>query len=254
MKTINNKQYNECSVVMLATDKAEDCLLLKQGLGNKALGYHKGYFTKDYLQSIYAKSYHLYILSDEEINVGDWYYWSVTNTIQKAIKDSLGRLPKIEDGSKKLIATTDFLTLNKSLEDGLTAITLPQIPQSFIDYFVEQFNKGNVIDKVLVEGSYYKAIRKDNCPFYKQPENGAYMAHDEHGWETLYPEYAIRFEDFRTKINPDNTINILTQKDSWTREEVETVLLKLMREQIKFPSYNSYEMEKWYAEWISKNL
>lgn len=48
-----------------------------------------------------------YYMSDEDIKTNDWYYWSVTNTIQKAIKDSLGRLPNIGDGSKKIIATTN---------------------------------------------------------------------------------------------------------------------------------------------------
>lgn len=48
-----------------------------------------------------------YYVSDEEIKDDDWYYWSVTNSIQKAVKDSLGRLPKSTDGSKKVIATNN---------------------------------------------------------------------------------------------------------------------------------------------------
>lgn len=37
-------------VVMLPTnEKAENCLILKQGVGNKVLEYHKQYFTQEYL-------------------------------------------------------------------------------------------------------------------------------------------------------------------------------------------------------------
>ena len=128
-----------------------------------------------------AINQHLYFLSTEEIKEGDWYYWSVTNTIQKAIKDSLGRLPKIEDGSKKIIDTTDSSLRIGKLEVGGKIEHLPQIPQSFIELYVYMYNKGNVITKVMVE--YEEAEEYDRV----------------YGHENKFP---------RLKINSDNTINI----------------------------------------------
>ena len=54
---------------------------------------------------------HYIIVDDSEIKEGDWYYWEVTKTIQIAKLDSLNRLPKSSDGSKKITHST------KPLED-----------------------------------------------------------------------------------------------------------------------------------------
>jgi hypothetical protein len=153
--------------------------------------------------------YHLYITTDEEIKEGDWYYWSVTNTIQKAIKDSLGRLPKIEDGSKKIIATTD-----KSL--GLASPST-----SFIEKFVEEYNKGNIITKVIVE---YESVE------YCRP------------MPMVHQKYYIS----KVKINPkDNTITIKKVKDSWSREEVIDLLTRYNK-RCQAPMVDT--------KWISENL
>lgn len=44
------------------------------------------------------------------------------------------------------------------------------------------------------------------------------------------------------------------RKDSYSKKEVENILLKLMRERIKFSSYNFDEMEVFYKKWIEENL
>lgn len=92
---------------------------------------------------------HLYFLSDEEIKEGDWGISKLNEIVQfkKNYESTL---------YKKIIATTD-----KSLiipYDGKTPISenwegykLPQPSQSFIEKFVEEYNKGNVITEVLVE-------------------------------------------------------------------------------------------------------
>ena len=118
MKTINNKQYNECSVVMLATDRADNCLILR---GNK-LETHKQYFTQSYLKNLGIKSYHLYILSDEEIKVGDWYFYG--SGISKCEK-----YPDIINtySVKKIILTTDL----DLIKDGVQAID-----DEFLEWFV----------------------------------------------------------------------------------------------------------------------
>lgn len=49
---------------------------------------------------------HYVIVDDSEIKEGDWYYWEITKTIQIAKLDSLNRLPKNSDGSKKITHST----------------------------------------------------------------------------------------------------------------------------------------------------
>ena len=111
-----------------------------------------------------AINQHFYFLSDEEINGCDWYYYPATNTIRKAIKNSLGRLPKIVHDSKKIIATTDK-SLTKivhvfdflSQESGEIEVpALPKPSQEFIEKFVEEYNKGNVVTEVMVAYDHFK--------------------------------------------------------------------------------------------------
>lgn len=57
------------------------------------------------------------VLVDEsaEIKEEHFYYWKVTNSIQKAKKDDLGRLPKNSDGSFKIIFAEKELNLDVPL-------------------------------------------------------------------------------------------------------------------------------------------
>ena len=149
-----------------------------------------GIFLKD------RNWYHLYITTDEEIKDGDWFLMNGCILRQCSlhkgdILDTLGGLHH-KSVCKKIIATTDKLILktSKSIDkEQFPDILVPQIPQSFIDYFVEQYNKGNVIDKVLVE--------------YLLNETGNYREFD------CTPKLKQKL-----KINLDNTINILPTKDS----------------------------------------
>jgi hypothetical protein len=91
----------------------------------------------------------LYILSNEEIKEGDYAYDSfLKNIIQvKNIEHA-----NYFDKYKKVIATTDnSLWLHDDTVPYPKTKTLTQIPQSFIEHFINEYNKGNVISKVLVE-------------------------------------------------------------------------------------------------------
>ena len=145
---------------------------------------------------------HLYILSDKEIEEGDWFYDLDTKYIK--IKQSWEN-SHLDFNCKKIIASTNR-SLNTFIESKDGNYTehgqgyfkeLPQPPQSFIEHFVSEYNKGNVITEVMVE---YKSI-------------GAYAN----------PKYD---SDYQLKINSDNTINISMPKDSWSREEVKQLFDK----------------------------
>lgn len=128
---------------------------------------------------------HLYVISDEEIKEGDWFYYKHfgEDIIDKTNENTdLVNLNNPDKYFKKIIASTD-----KSLE-------LPQIPQQFIEQYIESYNKNNNIDKVMVE---YENGYIDNRPVSKGI----------------------------LKVNPDNTINIkLKQKDIYSKEEVIKIL------------------------------
>jgi hypothetical protein len=118
---------------------------------------------------------------------------------------------------KKIIATTDKLNTHPNVADSYrSGNCLPQPSQSFIEKWVEEYNKGNVITDVMVE---YEAM---NTTIVNRTYN-----------------------DFEPKINPkDNTITIRKIKDSWSREEV-VELIKQYSEDINNPiwfkkNYTSY--------------
>lgn len=145
---------------------------------------------------------HLYILSDDKIKEntntfkeglnGDWFY----NTKYKTIANN----GDITPFDFKIIATTDsslkITPYEWRAEDKDKIRTrLPEPSQSFIQKYVEEYNRGNVINDVLVE--YEEVVVPD-----------------------MIVEGAEKFID-TLKVNPkDNTITITKLKDSWSREEI----------------------------------
>ena len=111
----------------------------------------------------------LYILSDEEIKEGDWCYTG--QLIRKCVGFALDGCPRLQvngdditgcvdyPGAKKIVATTyTSLTPSGTTVFGKSTgiLTLPQIPESFIKYFVEKNGK---VDEVEVEYEYGGSIK-----------------------------------------------------------------------------------------------
>ena len=140
---------------------------------------------------------HLYILSDAEIKEDDWY--ENNSVIFRAdSKFDDGNNPNQNKNNKKILASTDTsLKLEVDgnrgdlLPDVSFNIDLPQIPQSFIEHFISEYNKGNVINEVMIE---YEKIITDTKHYM--------LTHECKGF------------DEKLKINPNNTINIKPVKDS----------------------------------------
>lgn len=206
---------------MLPTNEKADIVLKKN---NELLILPTGHIGTN--PSKLTQPQHLYILSDEEIKEGDWFVGFADGSIKPFVKQADESTVEINNwqlnkkghsSNKKIIATT-----NKSiiLPERFPSFTyLPQIPQSFIEHFVKEYNKGNVITEVMVE---YESI-------------GAYAN----------PKYD---SDYQLKINPDNTINISTSKDSWSRKEVIELIQKYSKECTGWPWFETDE------KWIEENL
>ena len=106
---------------------------------------------------------HLYILSSEPINSGDWCIDIEDNTLFQVKEQGHSGLLRsntdsyVEDSCKKIIATTDkslklkWDNLQSVVHNGVETNLLPQIPESFIQEYIAEYNKGNVITEVELE-------------------------------------------------------------------------------------------------------
>lgn len=174
--------------------------------------------TKDVIDDIYdwmkfGNPHHLYFLSDEEIKVGDWCVLDLEENTRVVKVESLNSghpvfTVDITDGYaqlcglKKITATTD-----KSLE-------LPEPSPEFIDKFIREYNKGNVIEEVMVE---YDAIGRMKSV----------------GVETHISEIL--------KVDKNNCITITKVKDSWSREEIINDIESAMIQNLTIAQYR----DKW---------
>ena len=189
-----------------------------------------------------ATFHHLYTTSDDKIEDCDWCilfddFGNVMSAPQQYLKTK-GHV--LNSGLKKIIATTDS-SLNIHW-NGQDHKSLPQPTQSFIQKFVEEYNKGNIITDVMVE--------------YTLLEYATPLIDSNTGNEI--PQYTL-------KLSKDNTITIKRVKDSWSRDEV----VELIREAIT-TEYLMERDEKWmgdvldcvfynineeeFNQWIEENL
>jgi hypothetical protein len=178
IQTINNKHYQECDVVMLPTDKSE--IGLRNGLNfrkNEPFDVSCGNII----------SQHLYILSNDEIKENDFRYSFIQKNVSLSKEIDIEYYKSMGYQFKKIIATTD-MSLKvfmwnppNNMVDG--EYSLPQIPQSFIEYFISEYNKGNLISKVLIE------VNPELSELFKFQLTKGYL--NKYGW---YYSYSHSFD------------------------------------------------------------
>lgn len=225
MKTNNIKIYRR-EVLILSTNK----------LTSLFLSDDKKTISSTDMNVVSNNGIHLYILSDEEIKEGDWFYTG--KHIRQCEKDDLNSLGCtsftgvaflfIQPHFKKIIATTDkYLAIRPY-------ISFPKPSPQFIQKFVKEWNNGNKIEWIDVE--YEKKCV--NLPCHKHP-NGLFIN--------------------ILKVDSNNNIIIKETKNSWSREEVIQLCLKMQHEYPKFCSESHYqpnlkEIAEWTDNWIDNNL
>ena len=225
----------KCQIVLLPTNEKVNIVLLVE--------VNQLIYNVDVMRNGVSKTsnQHLYITSDKEIKEGDWYI-DDTNTVRQSVTSDKDYWSVRQD-YKKIIAATDtslisineqYFDVNKSRKSAvLEQKTLPQPSQEFIQRYIKEYNKGNVISDVEVE--------YDKATYDKWMENGASPVFD-----TL-------------KVNPDNTINIKPIKNSWSREEVIEFGLKCVNLGMDLnnnpsPRLNDISGKDYYYKWIEENL
>ena len=219
--------WKNSHVVMLPTNQAQNednnTIYLNNFSKELILGWRNARSTNQTVQ-------HLYITSDEEIKNNDWFYDTRDRIVSS---NSLAQTLF----SKKIIATTDNsleYIKHETYPNGNTTgirnlIELPQLSKEFIKIYIEEYNKGNVITKVIVE---YEVMHIST------------MTSD----VKTYPNLNIE----TLKLNPDNTINIKPIKDSWNREEHIANIKAFAKEFVANTNtaYKQADIDKW----IENNL
>ena len=183
---------------------------------------------------------HLYLLSEkEEIKKGDWLFDTNLYEIYQAKTNSSTTIKYVY----KIIATTDDLSITTKSNYAQFGINveetklgfLPQLPQSFIKKYITEYNNGNTITDVMIE--------YEDCGVADHNSVGLVEHRDTNGLGF--------YTGHRVKVNPkDNTIYIKSQKDSWNKEEVIS-LLKEFRNSLLPVGEKEIQFTK---NWINENL
>lgn len=229
---IEDKLYQKCKVHLLTTNNNSSLRLYcnKGGLAICPIIYSKEQW----------KPVHIYITSDEKIKEGDWIlnfaFKEQDPLLQKCMNNSeawrWNNEPMFKYRSFKIIATTDtsLKVSNDYNPEWLVPISQPS--QEFINRYIEEYNKRNKIEDVLVEYELNIPENANKFPHFKVEVVRCV-------WE----------EDYRLKINPkDNTITIRKVKDSWSREEVISLIKKYSKEACGQPWFDTDD------KWIEENL
>jgi hypothetical protein len=233
--------FKKAKVIMLPTNKPS-----KLGDLVTYQGYSLAKVTKEGVnpKNTTVQFWNLYIISDDEIKEGDWCLFNELEVVKCTYSKNgeflfSGPLTSSSNHHfsyfKKIITTTNTTLKidNPNYDIGrLAYINLPQPSQQFIEKYIEEYNKSNIITNVLVE---YELI-----------------SNEEYFGNTVNPDDDVPYFNERLKINPkDNTITIRKVKDSWNRGEVIILLKKVLAE-----SKEQYSLldRVGINKWIEENL
>ena len=211
--------FKKAKVVMLATNKIETESRIGYYKDTLSLGNSKYDKRLSLFRSIDGTStpnpQHLYIISDDEIKENNTHFYNPHSGQLHISGNHTDYIAINKNGCKKIIATTDV------------SLGLPQPSQQFIQKFIEEYNKGNVITEVMVE---YELI-----------------SNEEYFLNTINPDDDVPYFDENLKINPkDNTITIKKVKDSWNREEILNDIEQAIIQGLDIGQYRD--------KWIKENL
>lgn len=223
------------NIIMLSTDKADYTSLIKNDDKNNSKGQFwkrmnkDSYFTQDYLKYIPAKSYHLYIISeDEKIETGDYVYDNYRKELLQAIDNANSTFFNMSlHRYIKIIASTDKLL--KPIENKYSPIEyLSQIPESFVQAYIKSYNGGNTIIEIDLE-------------------------YEEYGKELGADPAYFGLPSHRLKTREDNTI-IIHQSKTYTKEQVISLIELAFACCSVHAIDKDYDVEKDCESWINTHL
>jgi len=263
-------ETKRAQVIMLPT-KEKSHIGLYTDIRGKLDIYYKNALTPQ-IKTFFPQ--HLYITTDDEIKEGDWVYWNdpeeLTSDINQvhSIKGDIVLLshPKhsetecfINECNKIIVTTDKSLRVPYNNGDMNDLIILPQPSQAFI----EKYCKEGGIDEVLVEyeweeGDKFELDNLDTARFINDTElencSGTIFNKSELSKADL--KYVAFDKDahakLKLKVDEHNTITIHPIKNSWSREEVESLLFKYAEDEHAWFSTKG-EADQ-FNNWIKENL
>lgn len=165
---------------------------------------------------------HLYFLSsDDEIKEGAYFYDLEVNQVFKQ-SGSLSERVVMSSHNSHYINNTE-----KIISSTDKSLGLPEPSKEWIEYFVSEYNKGNIITEVMVE--YEKSC---NCIVLADCYN---------------PDSSICDEKHKLKIKPDNTIICSAVEETWTDVYFKYDSFKFHHPKISFVQWlkdNNYQIVK----------
>jgi hypothetical protein len=231
-------------VAMLATNQKAnvgDYIIIRYNNVIHLVSYSKGLATNN--------QQHLYILSDDPIQDGDWF----------VKMRSFNNKPSLYKEDKKAFMNSEWLNSGdvndcfKVIASTDTQLGLPQPSKAFIQKYVELYNKGQQITEIDVEYEYVEQecnsstnwidCDSNGTDFYKCTVCGNVGASD------ICIE-TVR-EGYLPKVDNNNTITIRKVKDSYSREEVVNFAIKAF-----YAGYNHHLGAQYLEgkEWVNENL
>lgn len=255
-------EYKKHKIVLLPTTTNSDLGFYYMN-GENFLGLQSK--TGSYVEDRYCNYQHLYILSNDIINTGDYFIDDWNRLHECTGKNNYyifyvgGQLR--HDNCKKVIATTDksltiteFKQTNKKSKcyniqqnietTKLVKTQVPQIPEEFLQKYIEEYNNDCEVHEVEVGcvNCWSSGILLQMEVLQENPED---------------------LENLKLIINSNNTINVKLVKTSWTREEVIKIAYDLLKatgseigaEMVKIPHnahivFSGIDVDKW----LNKNL
>lgn len=221
----------ECFSILLPTNKASDLFISKGGLE----------YTPSHFQiSTTAKivNQFLYICSNEEIKEYDYYCYSKDKQVHQhlGVKSLYGYDSEL---CSKIIATTNkelWLKIPIEGQEGhFVNKPLSSIPQSFIQKYVELYNKGKKTEKCMVE--YEERGFCQTC----NNQGVRHCAHPE--------ECGASITITQPKLNGNEIIISECEEKLYTRAEVEAIVRN-------FATYCGLEHGNYTKpnQWFNKNI
>lgn len=216
-------------IALLTEDQKGGILSFSSAFNNLKIMEPKVKYTTTCLFEIGAEAYHLYFISDDKIQEGDWYI-DDTDQIRRSIT-SVSSYWELRQDYKKIVATTDKDLLVRECSQQLEnwgKHFLPQIPQSLVKQYVEANGE---IDEVELE------LEED-------------WINESYGVDDKGEEIEGNFCYYKLKLQ-NNEVIICFQDKTYTRDEVETLLYDLA----EYLGYTSGKADiEVFNKWIKENL
>jgi|694.fasta_scaffold17891_15 hypothetical protein len=187
---------------------------------------------------------HLYFLSDEPIKDGEILpyimCWTDGSFELFNSNNRISESRRLSGLAKKVIATTDILNIHPMQMNSPHYDHLPQPSKSFIEKYITEYNKSNIIKEVMVE---YEEKTFEEHWYCEQTGERNFDITPPIG--KIWIRYWAHKDIYHIlKVAKDNTITIRPIKDSWTREEVINLIRNAMQSKGYTPEYEVIEFCK----------